>query len=68
MVPALVVPGWGHALQGECEEQEQGVLDPGGTLESWCMVPAMVVPGWGHATQGECEEQEQGVLDPGGAL
>ena len=35
MVPALVVPGWGHAPQGECGEQAQEVLDCGGVLEVW---------------------------------
>jgi hypothetical protein len=35
MVPALVVPGWGHEPHGEGEEQEQGVLDRGGVLEVW---------------------------------
>ena len=46
MMPALVVPGWGHAPQGECEEQEQGVLDPGGAQQAWCLLLAMVVLGW----------------------
>ena len=66
MVPALVVPGWLHAPQGECEEQ--GLLDPGGALEAWCVVLALKVLGWGHAPQGECGEQAQDVLDCGGAL
>jgi hypothetical protein len=32
--------------QGECGEQEQGVLDPGGALEAWWVVSALVVLGW----------------------
>ena len=59
MVPELVVLGWGHAPQGECEEQEQSVLEPGGALEAWCVVPDLVVPGRGHAPQGEGGEEEQ---------
>ena len=35
MVPALVVPGWGHAPQGECGEEEQDILDCVGVLEVW---------------------------------
>ena len=43
MVPALVVPGWRHAPQVECGEEEQDVLGCGGVLEIWCVVLALVV-------------------------
>ena len=54
VVPVLVVPGWRHAPQGECGEEEQGIQGSGDAQEAWCVVLALVVLGWGHAPQGEC--------------
>ena len=60
MVPELVVPGWRHAPQGECVEEEQG---SGDTLEAWCVVLALVVLGWGGEVAPDIPDRA-GVLAP----
>ena len=57
--PALVVLGREHAPQGECGEEEQGVLGSGDAQEAWC--GELPPEGW-------CVEVALDRLDHAGAL